>query len=214
VRSSSYCDEMAVGSELRRARRNSTGSLYLKGVSLKYLLLIGFLIIPCLGVAETRTEQLKCQQLHKSKHPYVAKSLGVAGDTAPLVMCTVGTTKIWSSPNITKQVIETGGNLIIINGDAIHVSDADQHVLTVTSRNDTFNSVSYSCVDSSCQYVTDYNSDGEIDFRVSKDRNGLVELKVDGIWYVKTSSAPDLRVQYGNIEKAVLLTGAGFTFVR
>jgi len=27
VRSSSYCDEMAVGSELRRARRNSTGSL-------------------------------------------------------------------------------------------------------------------------------------------------------------------------------------------
>ena len=99
---------------------------------MKYLLLIGFLIIPCVGVAETRTDQLQCQQLHKSKHPYVAKSLGVAGNTAPLVMCSIGTAKIWSSPNITKQVIETGGNLIIINGGVIHVSDAKQHVLTVT----------------------------------------------------------------------------------
>ncbi|MDN3679993.1 hypothetical protein QWZ04_06580 [Vibrio tapetis subsp. quintayensis] len=162
----------------------------------------------------TRTDQLQCQQLHKSKHPYVAKSLGVAGNTSPLVMCSIGTAKIWSSPNITKQVIETGGNLIIINGEAIHVSDANQHVLTVTTRNDTFNSVSYSCVDSSCQSVTDYNSDGVIDFRVSKDRIGLVELKVDGNWFVKTSSAPDLRVQDGNIEKAVLLTDTGFTFVR
>ncbi|BCL69927.1 hypothetical protein VNTUMSATTG_18640 [Vibrio nigripulchritudo] len=170
-------------------------------------------ILWCFNVSAYSSE-LECVPQNKSEYPLVANALKIINSSSPLILCTIGSTNIWFSTGSKKQAIQTDSNIIVINGGDIHISDLQDNVVSTVTKNNQLTSVSYSCIASQCKNVTDYNSDGVIDYQVLNSEPKVVQLFVENQWYIVAKPAPELSVQDNDKERLVKATNVGFEFVR
>ena len=162
-----------------------------------------------------RIERPICEEVSVESNADLAKGFGMSKPDSVIQKCRVGGLTVWYSRESTKKVVETNSKLVVINGSDIHVSDTATNVVSIGDKDGdgVFNAISYSCIEGTCGSVTDYNIDGQLDFRsLNKDSSEAVHMNVGGTWYEKTSSYPNLKVKVGSMEVAVKPSSQGFVF--